>query len=411
MKNERKDQIDPERKKQMNKVRKNISSEFSDYLKSLNFNADTEQYFFAFLKKRINSICVRSYFVFAVSEYIQEQMMQYNIVFPKKHTSKLFDTQLPLISAWIIGIQYLENQVLDGKGGVVQQEEFNRARVNQNLIASHYLKDTLYGYIEDKVFPDHPKEQQLLRSAVRRIFQYVDLAQYWDKTNSSFQHFSNPTILATHIQPDADAIIQEMLYTRDDKGILLMDWLLEKVQELGVKNDKKPFFEAYFKRICLENGALFVLMARMVADVLEYNGSARKQVELFAIRYALMSQVVNDNVDSLPSKYGQSTVAKIPKDVSRDLKNDNTSFSLAVYFAHHPEKTREDLINRSEQDLFEELRSTVTEFTYPFGTLLAEYAKTYLVKNNQIYKTLSDMANYAYSRRYYKFFFNPSLEK
>ena len=390
MKNEREDHIDPERKKQMNRVRKNISSEFSAYLKSLNFNADTEQYFFAFLKKRINSICVRSYFVYAVSEYIQEQMQKDNIAFSGNYASKLFDTQLPLISAWIIGIQYLENQVLDGKGGVVQQDLFIRPKVNQNLIASHYLKDTLYGYIEDKVFPDHPKEQQLLRSTVRRIFQYVDLAQYWDKTNSSFQHFRNPALLATHIQPDADAFIQEMLYTLDYKGILLMDWLWKKVQELGVKNDKKTFFEAYFERICLENGALFVLMARMVAELLECNGSARKQVELFAIRYALMCQVVNDNVDSLPSKYGQGTVAKIPEDVSRDLKNDNTSFSIAVYLAHHPEKTREDLLtllNRSEQDLFEELRSTVMDFTYSFGTWLAEYAKTYLGENNQIYKT------------------------
>jgi hypothetical protein len=96
------------------------------------------------------------------------------------------------------------------------------------------------------------------------------------------------------------------------------------------------------------------------------------------------------------------------------LKNDNTSFSLAVYFAHHPEKTREDLltlINHSEQDLFEELRSTVTEFTYPFGTLLAEYAKTYLDKNNPMSETLGDMANQAYDQRLYKFYFNPSHEK
>jgi geranylgeranyl pyrophosphate synthase len=414
MKKERKDQIDPERQKQMNRIRNNIKLEFRTYGKSINFIKVVEDYFFEFLKERINCICVRSYFVFAVSEYIQEQIKQDNTSFSKNYSSKLFDTQLPLIGSWIIAIQYLENQILDGKGGIIQKEEFNRARVNQNLIVSHYLKDTLYGYIEDIVFPDHPKEQQLLRSTIRRIFQYVDLAQYWDKTNSSFQHFSNPEKLAIEIQSGADAFIKEMLYSPDDKDILLMDWLLEKVQELGVKNNKKPFFEAYFKRICLENGALFVLMARMVADVLEYNGSARKQVELFAIRYALMSQVVNDNVDSLPSKYKQGTVAKIPEDVSRDLKNDNISFSLAVYLAHNPKKTREDLLtllNRSEQELFEELRSTVTDFTYPFGTLVAEYAKTYLEKNNPISETLGDMANQAYSQRIYKYFFNPAHEK
>jgi hypothetical protein len=85
-----------------------------------------------------------------------------------------------------------------------------------------------------------------------------------------------------------------------------------------------------------------------------------------------------------------------------------------VYLAHNPKKTREDLLtllNRSEQELFEELRSTVTDFTYPFGTLVAEYAKTYLEKNNPISETLGDMANQAYSQRIYKYFFNPSHEK
>ncbi len=403
--------MDDSRKIGMNEVRNRIVAEFIRYSQPEQYEPQAKNYLFDFMLERLKAEGVRSYFTFAVSEYLKADMEQKGILPDQTQHLRLFDTQLPLLAEWLMGIMYLQNHVLDFKHEVrASNGQIDLEVVHKRLIASHYQKDLLYGYIRDCVLTDQPERNRLVLDTVQNIFHMVDMAQFWDKKNSSFAHFCGKKELLTTLHPKADAFIQEMLYQPDASGETLMDWLWTKSLEYGVKPSKKRVTEQYFKRVCLENGALFVMMGDLVAALLHHQGSAKEEVRRFAIRYAIMCQLVNDNVDTLPSYYEEATIAKTPQDTACDLKNNNITWILIVYFSLNSNKNRNELLNllqQSEQDLFDEIKGTVKNCGYPFGKQLAKLARLQLNEGNKYYKEVEDLTSFAYSPRKYKYYLRP----
>lgn len=392
----------------MQEVRDRILAEFIHYAQPEQYEPQAKNYLFDFMLERLKAVGVRSYFTFAVSEYIKADMEQKGILPDQTQYLRLFDTQLPLLAEWLMGIMYLQNHILDFKHKV---RDSNGAvkfdTVHKKLIASHYQKDLLYAYIRDVVLTDQPEKNRLVLETVQHIFNMVDMAQFWDKRNSSFAHFCGKKEVLTRLHPKADTFIQEMLYQPDTEGTTLMDWLWQRSLEYGVKASKKRVTEQYFKRVCLENGALFVMMGDLVAALLHQEGSAQEEVRRFAIRYAIMCQLVNDNVDTLPSHYKEATVAKTPQDSACDLKNNNITWILIVYFSLNTNKNRNELLTlyqQSEQDLFNEIKGTVKNCGYPFGKQLAKLARLQLNEANKNYKMVAGLSDIAESPRKYKYF-------
>lgn len=392
----------------MSAVRERILAEYIRYTQPEQYEPQAKNYLFDFMLERLKAIGIRSYFTFAASEYIKAQMKQESIFESGTNDVLLFNTQLPLIAEWLMGIMYLQNHILDFKHNVRSSNGMvNFDIVHKKLIASHYQKDLLYGYIRDSVLTDQPAENRLVQETVQNILNMVDMAQFWDKRNSSFAHFSGKKEVLTRLNSKADAFIQEMLYQPDTSGTTLMDWLWQRSLEYGVKSSKKRVTEQYFKRVCLENGTLFVKMADLVAALLHHEGSTKEELRRFAIRYAIMSQLVNDNVDTLPSHYEEATVGKTPKDSTCDLKNNNITWILIAYFSMNTNKNRNELLTlyqQSEQDLFNEIKDTVKKCGYPFGKQLAKLARLQLNKANNYFDNVADLASFAYSPRRYKYF-------
>jgi geranylgeranyl pyrophosphate synthase len=389
----------------MRAVQKRIWGEFNTFMQADQYEPECRKYLFEFIEGRLQQIGIRSYFVFAVSQYVEAQIVMEGL--PKSVLSNnehLFGTQIPLVAEWAMAIAYLENQVLDGKHGTLNSDgTMNAAEVKRKLLASHYLKDKLYGYISEKVLTEHPKSQQLLSATVRRVFNMVDLAQVWDKTNASFEHYTGLHPLHKPLMPKAQDFIHRMLYTTNQEDVTLMDWLWNRLSDCKVRPEKRFFVESYFERIALENGYFFVAFSELICELLGYNSTKREELIKFVFQYALMCQVVNDNLDVLPMNTG----GKRSADSGADTRNGIVTITLLIYFEHNQSETMKDLqylLAESQELLFLCLKPTVRDYGYSLGIDIMDHALLSLDQNNEFEKSLRDLRTKAVSLAKYGFF-------
>lgn len=312
----------PERKAQMTQMRSRLSAELKARTEQLDLNTHLKGAIFPLLRQRMNSMGVRSFFVHAIAQYTAECAKKEGIQLHRNPESKLFHTQLPFLAEGIIAVQYYENQILDGKGGLFINNAYQMERVHNNVIAGHFVKDFLYQYVEDAIFPDDDAGYRSTMRQLRRIFQWVDLGQAFQDKWGTFKALKSNKRYLINISKEAEAYIRYEI----------IDQYWDVIKKQGLQGDMRIFTENYLQRISITSGALFALMAELVMDLLGYHGRERDRIFQFGIHLGMTGQIVNDISDLLPANYQQSTVSKIPEDAFADVRNNNVTLPLIFHF-------------------------------------------------------------------------------
>lgn len=312
----------PERKAQMTQMRSRLSAELKARTEQLDLNTHLKDVIFPLLWQRMNSMGIRSFFTYTIAQYVAKCAEKEGIQLHRNPESKLFHTQLPFLAEGIIAVQYYENQILDGKGGLFINNAYQMDRVHNNIIAGHFVKDFLYQYVEDAMFHDDDAGYRSTMRQLRRIFQWVDLGQAFQDKWGTFEALKRRKKSVIRISAEAETYIKT--------DIIAQYW--SAIVKQGMQEDMRIFTENYLRRISITSGVLFALMAELVMDLLGYHGRERDHIFQFGIHLGMTGQIVNDISDLLPANYQQSTVSKIPEDAFADVRNNNVTLPLIFHF-------------------------------------------------------------------------------
>jgi hypothetical protein len=368
----------PRRKKIMIETRKLIQHEYRVFRTYNQLTPDIEERIFPLLTKRINDLGIRSFFTRTIYHYIIEQagMNDEVINAPSKQERIVFEKKMPFVAEVIIAIQYYQNQILDGKGGLKSgQEHLIKEKVDQNLIASHYIKDALYEYIDREIYPNDPTKNRLVTRAVRRIFRYVDLGQDMQDQWGTVEKFQSLDKYIS-INPEIDQFI--------DKEVICLCW--DAICKNGIAVKHEWFVKNYLLRIQLTSAALFTIMSELVMDLLNYkNETKRSEIIRFSNFQGTLGQIVNDNNDYVLPEYNISTMSKIPEDAFADLRNNIITLPL-IYHIHKTEnpaktiKKLQDSLNRKPETNIVQTTPQWAFFKFsPFMNII----NTFIPDNNQ----------------------------
>lgn len=282
-----------ERKQGMEITRKKLKNELKCLRKKLELNKDFDRRIFDLPRKKFSGISIRGFFAHAMFEYICEQARREGIEIKMPRYSRLFDTQLPFIFELIISVQYLANQVLDGKGGVLRERKYNLKKIRENTIAGSYLKDVLYQYIETTIFPDDLDNQAIVSDFVRRSFQIVDEGQFLEKQYSSYKNLKK----GFDPLPPMSGLASRLI----DHDLIDQLWYL--LRQEGLSEAHESFTRFYLRRIFWTNTAPFVLMTELILVLTGYNGVERDKLLRFAREFGMLAQMTNDLTDTLVKTY------------------------------------------------------------------------------------------------------------
>ena len=263
---------------------------------------------FALLEKRLSSSCVRSYFMRKVYEYFAIEGYTY------KEDIRLFTIHLPFVWEVIIIIQYLQNQVYDGKSGVYHPKD-----IRNNVIVADKLKDLLYAYIEDYI-PADTVIKSYLKKYAQKIFIHVNDGQAFESVYNSYRAFENHTFFQPKFQE-----IKEHIPTEIQKLLSVFSPITQDAKQ-HLQPDKWDYLDMYLYRIFLTNSSLFVLGAELIGILLGAQQSKVDAVCKFAAGYSLSLQIVNDNADFIFRVLGKEgelakPLGKLPQDILNDIRN------------------------------------------------------------------------------------------
>lgn len=318
----------PERKKWMIETRSRISAAYKGLKARMELNPALEDKLFELFTHRINDLGIRSYFTSSLYRYIKRQAETEGIVL-REFPDATFDTQLALVSEGIIAVQYLENQVLDEKNGLRGCTDDSKKQMDICVLSSHYVKDTVYEYIDRSIFLDDLMLQRCVNRALRRIYRYVDAGQMFQDQWGTYDQFMKCEQKDIPISLEMDAFIHHELIQQ----------YCSIIHAAGLGPDKNSFMRNYLRRVFLTSGALFVLIAEMEMDLLGYNGLKRDAIRNAAASIGIIGQIVNDMTDFLPVK----TVSKQSIDVLSDIRNNIITPPLALFFDRNPAYSIEGL--------------------------------------------------------------------
>lgn len=383
-----------QRKQSMESIRKNLENELKQLEQQAQLGMDFEGLVFSFPRLKFQNVCLRGFYAYAVYEYIREQASLEGIEIIEKENEYFFKTQLPFIFEIIISIQYLTNQILDGKGGVFQDGGYNQNKINENLIAGAYLKEVLYEYIENNIFTNNLYIRNDVIRFTRNAFQLVDEAQFLEKRHSSlgrfkngFSNFPSKSLLAKSI------LNQELI---DSVYLQLIDLKI---------NPKYGFFiKFYLERIYLLNSGPFILITDLIISLLKYQGVERKRIMMFAQEFGLLAQMINDLIDVLPEDLVFPTASKFRHDTFSDIRNGNVT--LPGFFLHELMSEEEYLKSEKNVDkllfqykIFDTLKPVCYEIIIPFLQKWAtSLRRNYLNETNNFYAILGDINSIAWGK-------------
>ncbi len=329
--------MQPQRKITMIETRKLIQKEYRVFKALLPMDNNLESRVYPLLNRRINDLGIRSLFSRLVLQYITEIAEKERVKIDKSN-AHFYEQQLPFIAEVIIAIQYYHNRILDGKGGLRDASgQMIKEKVDQHLIAGNLIKDTLWEYIDQKVFPADSKKNKLVSQTVRRIFQLVDLGQDMQDNYGTVDKY-----LSVKANYPAHSSVED---TVTDHTAISFFWKL--LNNNGIPSKNEWFIRSYLKRIQLTSGALFQQIATLITDLTGYKGPQRENIIKFALLQGMLGQLVNDNNDYVLPEYNISTSSKIPEDAFADLRNDNITLPL-VYFLQNQNDSKAAILNLQE---------------------------------------------------------------
>lgn len=297
----------------MQQTQRLLQEEFSSF-KSLGFGLQEDVAPSNLLYKKISNQAVRAYFVAKIAQWFTKED---NTIDNKSAKSRLFNAQLPFIFETIISIQYLHNQILDAKAGVVGQ-----LKIAENLLAANLMKDQLYRYIQEEL-PTFAKKR--VEQYTRKCFEYVDLGQILELKANRYSHF-------TAQLPALESLLPTAVFKDIDLSSIA-PFIQKLKRELPVFMHEH--LDVYFHRMYLSSAVFFVHASQLVADLLQIPAEERKPIRQFSVTYGMMRQLVNDNADWLPSSFQLSTNDKKTSDGFSDLRNQTLTLPLFFFLAEH----------------------------------------------------------------------------
>ncbi len=390
--------ISPERHSIMSKIRRKMRAELMRVLADLKLEKQWEKIAFALPKEKFRNLSIRGPLSYMVYDYVQQQAIFEQIKLSRSPHKNLFDTHIPFIVEMVISIQYLENQILDGKGGLLKRGILDRKKTNENLLASHYLKDFLYRYVLENVFSENCREQTTILKFLHKMFQSVEVGQFAEKNWSSIRNYEKGFVS----RPTFGIEIENLL---DHE---LIDDLWDRIHTSGVDGSKKTFVQFYLYRMYLTNAAYFTFVADMIMELVAYPLEKRSNLKKFMGGFGMLQQLINDVGDYVPASYGQKTLTKKPEDAFSDLKNNNVTLPFFYYANSKKIGYKEITLNlnnvQKQKGIFNIVKPVVSAVVIP---LLEQYAKdiqTHLNSKVLAFKSLGDAPNLVYSRKYFKYF-------
>lgn len=358
------------------------------------------QRFWQLPEHRFTKPVLRGYFVFIVAQYFD----YYRPTQTDNNTRQHFwHTQLPFIAEMVMTIQYLENQILDRKGGIWKHGKLQRDKLEENLLAGHFLKDALYGYIVDDLNIADAEKLDVLNT-VRHIFQLVDTGQQIEKQmNGAYPHFQNDYEWCSleYILPD-DPILDQTVTE-----------FCHLFQTAGVAKDLHLYLKRYLSRIGLTNASLFYFFSKyIIQQKLGIEHQFDKELR-FAVEFGVISQLVNDVADLVPAIYGKETSTKLPNDAQSDLRNGNITLPVLVFLSiasepekmqfHHIYSDKKKLhLSASQITLFELLKPICKTQIIPILQQRMHQAEWYLDKNNPFAALYADIGSVVHNQKYFK---------
>jgi geranylgeranyl pyrophosphate synthase len=330
-------------------------------------------YCFFLLDKRIEKKPLRAYFLQKVGDYV---MANEEMTFDAKRQKLL--TKLGFIIELIMVIQYLHNQILDGKAGVTSKE-----KIAQNLVAGNILRELLFDYITTEIGKFDNNTATKTAECVARIFMYVDIGQMMEINYGHYNAYKK------NVFPEINSNSQLNQFI--DEHIVCVQTVVDEIKE--EMPEKKQFIDLYFRRIFLTNVSLFTLATQLICDLL--NSSSKKQNELlkFASAYGIALQIANDVGEIVQEEKNQETIGKEKVDAFSDLKNQN----ITLPFIYHLQKGYKRLIesylecpkNKAyiikdyQEQLNQELVDSLSiDNCIAIGKKIAKEAKKHLDENN-----------------------------
>jgi geranylgeranyl pyrophosphate synthase len=289
------------------------------------FNQDTVDEFFTLLEKRfINGQCFRPYYVKVMHDYIKACMTNEKIStthLESERMKQLLEVEIPFFAETIIIIQYLDNHILDEKNGISE----NNLALKNTLLSAGILKDYLFKYVNHlDNFKDKSEEciiKMTLHTYLQRIFLYVNIGQ---KIELKWNRYH---VLKNNIKPEKSPFGQELEDFIDFEPMQeIIDFIYEQFDE-----SYHTYLELYLKRIYLTTGSLFILISDLMVDLMQYEGKEKKNINSFSKCFGMLSQIVNDNCDIVPSYTHLTTNAKVEKDAFSDLRNGNITLPLLLH--------------------------------------------------------------------------------
>lgn len=281
-----------------------------------NYGPGFNEWVMASLSARLEGSPLRAYFTRMTAGYALGMAPAWKQMrWARPAQRRLLSVQLPLLFEGAIAVQYLHNQILDGKAGVN-----DRTAINNNLLTANLLKDALYNYIEREIPAAYVGR---VRLALRRTFEWVDAGQRLEAEANTLHAFHEG-------QAGPDTFAAMMPAGAADLGAARL--FIEKI-----KRDLPPLYqgaaEAYFQRIYLTCAALFVEAAGLIAALTGLPERSARRLQDFAVCYGLMRQLVNDNADWLPANHALDTQTRRADDAFSDLRNGVLTLPLIFYLA------------------------------------------------------------------------------
>ena len=355
---------------------------------------DLYDYCLSYLSTKIKEKSTRSYFVSQIYDYLVFGSSEKE-KFKKRGIQALIKRKIGFIIEIVIIIQYLDNQILDGKYGAKDSS----TKVNKNLISSNILRRLLFEYIDKEIGKKNNKHKILVKKYVEAILLHVDLGQRLDKEFTNYKFYLNPSNLP---------FAKSELY-----NFSTLDCIKEIILQIKkeIREEKHQFVDIYFRRIFLTNVCLFHLSAKLITEILSCSDEKKLEILNFSTSYGLAMQIVNDIIDFIPSKLNKETIGKKSTDAFSDLRNLNITLPLILHLEEGYNRNIEkylnnpkdiSIINKLQDILIRELISSrAISKSQRIGYLIGKKAMTYLSNKNPVSSTLENLAEIATMNKFY----------
>lgn len=271
------------------------------------------------------SISIRAYFISKVYEIVAEKSFldaSWNDLIYK----------IIVIGEYCITIMYLENHLIDGKYGVINEASREKNRHEKKVIESK-----LQSFIENEV---DLSIRPSVHSSVGLLFVLYERGNQLDKNYLTAEYYfnNNFTAIKPELMSDMGDIIS-MFGNNKNNGY-------SHPQEKG----NLDFLHLYLNRSYLINGVFFKVFTDLLLKLYSNHKPTARAVTLFSQKFGIVQQLVNDNTDILPLSMNLKTSTKHELDTFSDLKRGMVTLPIYCHLMRSEALKTDDLIMRVLND-------------------------------------------------------------